>query len=280
MVSVVITTYNRKRVLPNAIESALRQYVTDREVIVVDDGSTDGTEAEIRRRYGERVRYLTRPNGGPPAARNTGLAAAAGTWIALLDSDDWWEPSYLESQLAVLAAHPGADLVMCDGRRQGAGGRWHTMSMIPDFVFPDSIEAMCAGSWMQPSFTLIRASVARELGFDERFRVGDDQEFMWRFVKAGHRAVHNPDSPAEYRLAEGQLSEDTDRIMLGSYDVWRHHSATHPQVLRRGLDFDRAYGELLVRHGRGRDARPHLWRWWRAEPYRLQVVRLLFRSVH
>ncbi len=288
-VSVVITTYNRLAVLPTAIDSALGQVDCEFEVIVVDDGSTDDTVAEIRRRYAAdpRLRVVTRTNGGPPAARNTGIDAARGEWTALLDSDDWWEPSYLRSQLMVLAENPGADMVLCNGRRQDQDGSWHTLFDHPNFTMPTSIEAMCAGTWIQPSFTVVRTDVARKLRFDEAFYMGDDQEFMWRFVEAGHRCVPNHRSLAEYRAVsagdvatEDQITADFDVLMLGAYAVWKKHSRDHPSVIRRrGLEFNRLYGPMLLRHGRSGEARFHLWRWWLARPFQPRPAWLLLRSL-
>jgi glycosyltransferase involved in cell wall biosynthesis len=288
-VSVVITTYNRLAVVPVAIDSALSQVgCRELEVIVVDDGSTDGSVAEIRRRYAiePRLRVVTRANGGPAAARNLGIDVASGEWTALLDSDDWWEPAYLSSQLAVLADNPGADMVLCNGRRQDQDGSWHNLFDHPSFTMPTSIEAMCAGTWIQPSFTVVRTDVARRLRFDETFRVGDDLEFMWRFVKAGHRCVANHTSLAEYRAVsasdvatEEQLTADYDRLTLGAYGVWKHHSRDHPSAIRRGLGFDRLYGDMLLRHGRAEEARFHLWRWWLARPFELRPAWLLLRSL-
>jgi glycosyltransferase involved in cell wall biosynthesis len=287
-VSAVITTYNRLAVVPTAIDSALSQAGCEPEVIVVDDGSTDGSVAEIRRRYAAepRLRVVTRANGGPAAARNLGIDVASGEWIALLDSDDWWEPGYLRSQLAVLAGNPGADMVLCNGRRQDQDGSWHHLFDHPSFTMPASIEAMCAGTWIQPSFTVVRTEVARRLRFDGAFRVGDDLDFMWRFVKAGHQCVANYTPLAEYRAVsagdvatEEQLTADFDRLILGAYAVWEHYSRDHPSVIRRGLDFDRLYGDALLRHGRAGQARFHLWRWWRARPFELRPAWLLLRSL-
>jgi glycosyltransferase involved in cell wall biosynthesis len=287
--SVVITTYNRRSMVPTAIDSALSQVDCDFEVIVVDDGSTDDTVAELGRRYaGEsRLRVITRENGGPPAARNTGIDAARGEWLALLDSDDWWDPTYLSSQLKVLADNPAADLALCNGRRQDQDGSWHLLFDNPNFTMPTSIEAMCAGTWIQPSFTVVRTEVARRLKFDENMYMGDDQEFMWRFVEAGHQMVPNPAPLAEYRAigdgggtTEAQITADFDVLMMGAYAVWKKHSARHPSVIRRrGLDFNRLYGPMLLRHGHTADARFHLWRWWLARPYDLRPAWLLLRSL-
>jgi len=288
-VSVVITTYNRLAVLPVAIDSALAQVDCDFEVLVVDDGSTDDTVTEVGRRYAAepRLRVITRANGGPPAARNTGIDAARGEFTALLDSDDWWEPTYLSSQLAVLAANPGADMALCNGRRQEQDGTWHHLFDNPYFRMPTSIDAMCEGTWIQPSFTVVRTEVARRLRFDESFYMGDDQEFMWRFVEAGHRCVPNPAPLAEYRavsatevVTEQQITADFDTLRLGAYAVWKHHSRKHPSVLRRrGLDFNREYGDILMRNGRAGEARFHLWRWWLARPFQPRPAWLLLRSL-
>lgn len=96
-VAVVIPTYNRADLLPAAVDSVLRQTLPPREVIVVDDGSTDDTQ-EVLSRYGTRIRAITTENVERGAARNLGVAAAASTWVAFLDSDDEWHPRKLELQ--------------------------------------------------------------------------------------------------------------------------------------------------------------------------------------
>src|SRR3954464_15397715 len=89
LVSAIIPTYNREHVVGRAVESALRQTYARTEVIVVDDGSTDRT-LEALRVYGDRITVITQKNGGPAAARNSGIRASNGQLIAFLDSDDLW----------------------------------------------------------------------------------------------------------------------------------------------------------------------------------------------
>jgi glycosyltransferase involved in cell wall biosynthesis len=93
-ISAVIPAFNRERTIARAIESALAQEYAPSEIIVVDDGSTDGTR-EIVRRYGARVRYDYQANRGVSSARNVGVVNATSEWIAFLDSDDYWKPDHL-----------------------------------------------------------------------------------------------------------------------------------------------------------------------------------------
>ncbi len=106
LVSVVIPAYNSARTIQPSIESALGQTVSDLEVVVVDDGSTDSTAAVVAAINDARVKFIQQSNGGAAAARNTGIANARGQWIAFLDADDLWLECKLERQLAVLAANP------------------------------------------------------------------------------------------------------------------------------------------------------------------------------
>lgn len=113
-VSVIIPTYNRAQLLPRAIDSVLAQTVADRcDIVVVDDGSTDDTPA-VAARYGDRIQYIRQPNRGAAAARNTGIRASDGEFVAFLDTDDEWRPDKTERQLEALHRWPEA--VLASGR--------------------------------------------------------------------------------------------------------------------------------------------------------------------
>ena len=113
LVTVIMPTYNYGRYVADAIESIQAQTFGNFEIVVVDDGSTDDTAAvvEALMRDGVPVRYLRQPNQGAAAARNRGIRAAEGDWIALLDSDDTWLPGKLEAAAALIAADGALDFV-------------------------------------------------------------------------------------------------------------------------------------------------------------------------
>jgi glycosyltransferase involved in cell wall biosynthesis len=106
LVSIIIIAYNDRAYVAEAVDSALGQTYGNREVIVIDDGSTDGTGELIAKRYGSRVNYGWKHNGGQGSARSLGLEIASGTYIQHLDSDDILMPRKLEMQAGFLDAHP------------------------------------------------------------------------------------------------------------------------------------------------------------------------------
>src|SRR2546425_10651809 len=111
-VSVVIPVYNGEQYLADAIQSVRDQTYQNVEVIVVDDGSTDES-ADVAKKFGEAIRYVHQSNGGVGKARNTGIAAARGAYLAFLDQDDLWLPDKLAVQVAYLDSHPEMGAVYC-----------------------------------------------------------------------------------------------------------------------------------------------------------------------
>lgn len=124
LVTVVIPTYNRAHCIANAIDSAVNQTHSNMEIVVVDDGSSDGTEALIKSRYSgdPRVVYLRQENQGVSAARNAGLLAARGDYVGLLDSDDTYMPWKIELQLRCLDYFPEAGMIWTDMEAVGPDG--------------------------------------------------------------------------------------------------------------------------------------------------------------
>jgi glycosyltransferase involved in cell wall biosynthesis len=114
LLSVIIPTFNRARLLSQAVRSVLQQSYQNIEILVVDDGSTDNTEEVVATEFGPQVRYLFQNNQGLNAARNTALREARGDYIALLDDDDLWLPWKTDVQLALLEQHPRSAYIFSD----------------------------------------------------------------------------------------------------------------------------------------------------------------------
>jgi glycosyltransferase involved in cell wall biosynthesis len=199
LTSVVIPAFNAETFIAEAIESVLAQDHRPVEVIVVDDGSTDGTAA-IASNY--QVVCLRQANGGQAAARNAGVAAASGSFVSFLDADDLWAPSKLSTEVAHLSAHPELDYVLVRMQRV----------LLPDAPWPPGTPA----SWFeepQPgtlaSAALVRRSVLDRVGtFDTRFRHGSDTEWQARAADAGSRWELLPDVLVRYRIHGANNSYD------------------------------------------------------------------------
>ena len=191
--SVIIPAYNSEISLGAAIESALSQTVPPLEVIVVDDGSTDGT-ADLIRSFGDKVVHLSQENAGQGAARNKGLAAAKGTFIALLDADDYWKPRFIERMEAFLTAHPDAVAASCAFLAERAGGDYvgptdhaELLEHHPDGLMLDDFFAFWAErDHVRTGTVLMRRSAVEEVGFQNpALRISQDLEYWALLATAG-----------------------------------------------------------------------------------------------
>lgn len=213
LVSVVIPTYNRCGYLQQAIESVLSQSCGDFEVVVVDDGSTDETAQVVARFSDERVRYLYQSNAGRSAARNRGMEAARGVYLAFLDDDDLYLPHKLASQVAFLESHPGVDLVGSGVRlidEHGAvRGIWRTWQDQPSLTLRDCLY----GCPLIPSAVLFRRRVLDHLDhwFDPEFDLAEDTDFFLRLLLAGCRMHWLSEIVSVYRVHETNSQWDAIR---------------------------------------------------------------------
>lgn len=188
-VSVVIPLYNKARYVRRALDSVASQTFRDFEVIVVDDGSTDGGGRIVSEIGDGRFRLVTQQNAGPGAARNRGIAEAAGEFIAFLDADDEWLPGYIEEGLRLTEEFGEAAAVTCCYVEHPAGvsraGMWRARGITEGLhrVGPQTAPEMVAKmlAYMSPWSTLIRADALRRWGgFYDRDRClyGEDT-FLW-----------------------------------------------------------------------------------------------------
>ena len=173
LVSVVVPTFNYGHCVVDAVESALAQTYVPVEVIVIDDGSTDDTRARLEP-YRDRINYVFQPNQGLSAARNTGIRAATGSLIALLDSDDAFHPRKLELQVAHLTAHPAVGVVATDHFTDPAQ-RWPAVPE-PVPVARETLQRVVATSRFAPSSVLVRRECFDAVGlFDTSLRSVEDK---------------------------------------------------------------------------------------------------------
>ena len=190
-ISVIIPTWNRIASLPRALDSVYRQTMPPHEVIVVDDGSTDSTLVYLSKHY-PQVIVISQPNAGVSNARNTGIKAATGDWLALLDSDDEWLPLKLEKQVQALkfdatyrVCHTD-EIWIRNGVRVNSGNKHQKYGgWIYDKCLP-----LCA---MSPSSILLHQSIFSEYGlFDESLPACEDYD-MWLRICAQEPVLYIED---------------------------------------------------------------------------------------
>jgi glycosyltransferase involved in cell wall biosynthesis len=230
LVSVVVPSYNCGRYVAGAVESALSQTYRDLEIIVVDDGSTDDTRERLSP-YAGRIRYIHQENRGLPGARNAGILAARGVWIALLDADDLWHRRKVEVQLAAI----------------GSLGRVGLVGSPPAVELPDDLPAdppvrllsvrdHLLSAPFGPSSVLIKAECLKTIGlFDEGLKSIEDRD-MWLRLAAKYPVAQVRSPCWWYRRHPGQMSSNAHRMYANSRAVLSKFFRDHPEYRRfRGL---------------------------------------------
>lgn len=189
-ITAIIPTFNRKQVVHRAIDSAISQTYPVQEIIVVDDGSTDGTFEELCFRYGDRIKLIRQENAGVSAARNHGVALAEGEWIAFLDSDDVWFPRKIELQMAALEQFSGiSGFCFTDNCFTGSGVDKHSFFEQCEFLpkagggILDKVQSRILAG-VEPFFTS-SVIVSRKLliqagGFDVAMVLREDTDLFFR----------------------------------------------------------------------------------------------------
>ena len=222
-VSVIMPAHNARPYLADAAYSVLRQTYRDLELIIVDDGSTDGTGSvaeKIKLDEPRRIVVVSQANRGPGAARNAGLAAARGEFIALLDSDDIWEPSFLERQLAILDARPDVDLVTGNGWSLGGPRHGTLVHPHPDPRPPLTLATIITDEEAVFVMTVFRRRVFESIGgFVESPGMSEDFDYWLRAAMAGFRFARNDEPLAWYRRRDGSFSSDEVRVLQRAHRV-------------------------------------------------------------
>lgn len=290
-VAVVIPAYNAEQTLGRTLESVLAQTAAVREIVVVDDGSRDGTRALVesfRARNGDRVRLLTQANGGPSRARNLGVAETAAECIAFLDADDAWEAEKIALQVEAMEAAPAA--VLCyTGLR----------NVTPDDVPLEEVRPAAPGTLEErlrlgnphivPSCVMVRREAFERVGgFQLKLRGSEDWELWLRLLREGPFCV--VEAPlTRYTVSNTGLSADADHMfaeaesmvepyLLDGLSGWRRW------LWRRRILAFQAYKAALTaraagQHGREMQYILRSFGWWPSPAWESRRAKVLAVSL-
>jgi len=269
-VSVVIPVYNGARYLAQAIQSVLDQTYKNFELIIVDDGSTDHTR-EVVCSFIEKeqlpIRYIFQNNGGEALARNTGIAAAKGDYLAFIDADDMWMPNKLEQEVSLLEESKGIGLVFTS-YRACIGEKVTDEVVSVDRQKLDgnllSFEELLKRSFIAPSAIVVRKEIMQQVGpFDSSFKMCTDYD-MWLRISQITNIAYIDEPLMIYRIHPWQISTKDKKLNVEGeiriYETWLKHLRNKNQkaveILRECLHI-RYYvlGRFYLHTGNGLKAR-------------------------
>ena len=250
-VSIIMPCYNAVAHLPASVGSVLAQTFVDWELIAVDDGSRDATLAWLQTQPDARIRPLAQPNRGVSAARNAGLAAARGRFVAFLDADDTWAADFLEKMQGALQARPDAVLAYCGWQNLGLPGGRGEPFIPPDYETSDKAALLFAGCrWPIHAALVRREAVLAANGFDPALKNAEDYA-LWLRVATTAPIVRVQEVLAFYHFhGNGQASGDHARAALQHWQAQCNYLAAHPAfrtMLGRTRLRTLTAGELLQR---------------------------------
>jgi glycosyltransferase involved in cell wall biosynthesis len=279
---VVIPTYNRSALLQKALQSVFAQTYRDYEVIVVDDGSTDDTEAVVGG-YGDRIRYLYQENAGDARARNRGIRAARGELIAFLDSDDVWEPELLETEVGILDRFP--EVVLVSARSTTAGKESKEFPNTQEVFWGDLFLKQFQGGFINSSAAVVRKWCLEEVGgFNEAYQAYVDYDVWLRIarrypvayasrclVRCGRQGDNISKRKDPMRFREAILE-----ILAKNYDPSRIPLSVYR---RRVSDCCLALGRISLSRGERDQAWTYFWQAQALTPYSLRPYRYLLKGL-
>ena len=255
-VSVIIPAYNVAPYIAETLKSVFAQTEPALEVIVVNDGSPDAEKLEeALEPFRNLIQYLKQENRGPSGARNTGIRAAKGDLIALLDGDDLWMPQYIETQTKFLRRHPEYDLVYCNAVFFGDSIDEATEFMM---VCPSFGEATAAAIISRKCNVFVsvtaRAQALRAIDFDESLRSCEDLDCWLRFSASGREIGYHRQILVKYRRRDGSLSSDPASMAEWHLKVLKKARVLWPKESNEGSLLEMATtqktAELAISRGR------------------------------
>lgn len=281
LISVIIPTFNRLELLRETVESVRNQTFRDFEVIVVNDGSSDGTAQWLDEQAD--IRHIDQENSGIAASRNNGAAMAQGQWLAFLDHDDIWAQDKLEIQGEFVENNPDVGLVAA---RHVRLGRSHSSARHHRWIKGDLFVKAYSESFIHTSSVMIRRDVFHKIGgFPTHYRFADEFD-VWLKIAAQHSIAYVDDVLVFIRFYESNTSHnrigvrtDTYDILMKNYDEERIPRAVFLQTMS---DHDISFGRAHLGAGDYEQALQWFRQSIRRTPWRLRSWRyyLRYRITH
>ncbi len=244
VVSVIIPCYNHAHYLQYAEQSVLAQTSTDWEAIIVDDGSTDNTREVAERFADPRVRYIYQENRGLSAARNTGISAAQGRFLAFLDADDEWDPRFIQRTTEVLDADESLGGVYTLNRFIDQNG--NLLPSVGGCIVPrgEFRARNFQGGFFPPAAILIRASVCQQVGMFDTTLTSEEDLDLWLRMSERYQLEGIAEPLAHYRVYPnsmstnaGRMHENRIRILTKHFGPPKGDIQTWPQDKRQAYGF-------------------------------------------
>ncbi len=233
-ISVVIPLYNKASCIENTLKSIFSQTFTNYEIIVVNDGSTDNSMEVVNSIDNDKIRLINKPNGGVSSARNAGIAGSKYDYIALLDADDFWEPTYLEEMVYLIRDFKGAKIFGARIDNYTNSGTTTDKTPLPLLyrgIINNYFTHALTHFLFHPSATVLSKTAIQAIeGFDERISMGEDQD-LWFRMNLTYKAAfynkilvhYNQDAPNRAMNKKHDFSKSflyyTDK-----YKEWEHNN--------------------------------------------------------
>ena len=281
-ISVVIPTYNCLKYLPAAIESVLRQTVPVLEIIVVDDGSTDGTAEWLRQTTHPRIRTILQDNAGVSAARNKGIQSAAGEWISFLDADDFWREDRVERLLPNLTDR--VDFVYNSIRVVAENGI--PLSRRKHISSKRIKTSLLTNNFLIPSAVVVRRAVIDEVGGFTLGIEGLEDWDLWVRIARRHKMRDIPEDLTFYRQVPNSLSRSYDLLRkaplladrIASQIIWPLRNICRRKIIAsHSLSFS-SVARQNGNHAHARELIIDSIKAWPSPLWELQRFRTLFSS--
>lgn len=233
-IAIVMPCYNCAAHLSTSIGSVLAQTCLDWELIVVDDGSTDTSAAQVTHYNDPRIQLIRQANAGVSAARNCALQAARSELVTFLDADDTWAPTFLEQMLRALDAQPQAVLAYCGWQNIGLPGGQGAPFVPPDYETPDKLEKLLGNCrWPIHATLTRRTAITAAGGFNPRYSHAEDFA-LWLQIATQAPIVRVADVLAYYHFhGASQASANHARAALQLWQAQHDYLATHPAMAQR-----------------------------------------------